>query len=70
MDDSAAKKSAWLARRSKVIQEGSEYGEIEVILIPESKMVADANTKYLIHSVWDKHMVFKLNPDGMEGCCW
>ena len=49
--DVAPKKSVWLARRIKVINEIVEQGEIAPVHIGERDMAADSCTKYVRHEV-------------------
>ena len=60
-DDAAARKSAWLKRRIRVLQDGVDLGEIRPIHISEKDMVADPLTKYLPFAVWERHMAYLLN---------
>jgi hypothetical protein len=67
--DSAPKKSAWLARRTKVITETVEHGEVAPVHIGERDMVADSCTKYIKHEVWLRHMHYILNLPGNPPDC-
>ena len=60
-DDTAVKKSVWIIRRAKVLQEGVVYGEMVPVHILEKYMVADPFTKYLPFPVWSKHRAYLLN---------
>ena len=55
------KRSVWLKRRAKVVQDGVTHDEISPVHIPERLMVADPNTEYLKFDVWDRHMQYMLN---------
>jgi hypothetical protein len=67
--DSAPKKSAWLARRTKVITETVEHGEVAPVHIGERDMIADSCTKYIKHEVWLRHMHYILNLPGNPPDC-
>ena len=59
--DTGVKKSAWLQRRTGVLQEGVTLGEIVPVHIPDKFMHADAFTKYLPYEKWKRHMDYILN---------
>ena len=59
--DTAAKKSAWIMRRVEVLKEGVKLEEMMPFHLPERLMCADAFTKYLVYSVWRKHMDYVTN---------
>lgn len=55
-DESAVKRSIWIRRRSRVLTEGTEMGDINPVKVDESLNAADMHTKYLAHPVWKKHV--------------
>ena len=59
--DTGVKKSAWLQRRTTVLQEGVSLKEIVPVHIPDKYMHADAFTKYLPFEKWKRHMDYVLN---------
>ena len=50
------KKSVWLVRRTAVLHEAVEHGEIIPLHIPDAYMLADIFTKYLKYTVWRLHV--------------
>ena len=67
--DAAPKKSAWLARRTKVVTEAVELEEIKPVHIKEYDMVADSCTKYIKRDTWARHMHYVLNLPGDPPNC-
>jgi hypothetical protein len=68
--DAAPKKSAWLARRTKVVTEAVEQGEAKPVHIKESDMIADSCTKYIKRDTWMRHMHYVLNLPGDPPNCY
>jgi hypothetical protein len=70
-DDTAVKRSMWLARRASVMQEGVEAEEIEPIKISEDLNAADMHTKYLTYPVWKRHVwhVHNLTKERCDAAC-
>jgi hypothetical protein len=60
----APKRSVWLQRRTLVLHEGEQQGEIKTIHISERDNIADPNTKYLPFAVMNRHRHYKCNVDG------
>ena len=59
--DTGVKRSAWILRRVRVLQEGESSGQIKPVFIPGTNMVADAYTKYLAFAIWRRLMYYVLN---------
>ena len=59
--DTGVKKSAWLQRRTTVLQEGASLGEVMPVHISDKFMHADAFIKYLAFDKWQRHMDYILN---------
>ena len=59
--DVAVRKSAWIMRRVKVLQEGAALDECSPVHIPGTNMVADMLTKYLTFPVWRRLVNYMLN---------
>jgi len=64
MNRASIKRSVWLRRRALVVQEGVTMGEVVPIKIGERDNCSDAETKYLIYSVWRRHMHYTHNEPG------
>jgi hypothetical protein len=60
-NDASAKRSIWTIRRAIVIQELATLDVVRPILISEADNVADIMTKYLVHKVWLRHVLYLLN---------
>ena len=67
--DTAPKKSVWLARRTKVVTETVQMGEVEPIHIGEADMCADSFTKYVKLATYLRHMHYILNMPGDPPDC-
>ena len=63
-DEASTRRSAWIGRRIKVLQEAVNMGEIHCVKISERDNVADMMTKYLTFSVWSRHTHVLLNLPG------
>ena len=59
--DRAVKRSAWILRRVRVLQEATELGDIAPQFVAGTDMVAGAFTKYLSFTVWRRLMLYVLN---------
>ena len=60
-DETAIKRSIWIRRRSAILREGVDDGEIEPVKIDQSLNAADVLTKYLVFAIWKRHVWWMHN---------
>ena len=61
LDRAAVKKSVWLRRRAKMVQDGVEQLEVAPKKIDGEDNPADAETKYLTYAVWRRFVDYANN---------
>jgi hypothetical protein len=66
-NDTAVKKSVWLIRRVAVLTDAVKHNQIRPLHVRDPDMIADAMTKYLTFTVWNRHMGYMLNRDLHNG---
>ena len=60
-DQAAPKRSIWILRRSAVLQESKEQGDIDPLKIDEHDNVADDQTKPVSHATFVRHLRYTHN---------
>ena len=64
-DEAAVKRSAWIRRRSKVLQEATHLGECKPIHVEDLHNASDVDTKSLTHNRYRWHLHFRHNVPGV-----
>ena len=63
-DESAVKRSAWIRRRSKVIQEANDLGVCNSLHIPDLHNAADVDSKSVTQLRYRWHLHYRHNLPG------